>query len=368
MEMFAGQLKESGISGDCIQMYNFEKPWHTKDADWHDIYRYILEHTQSESMNYIFLDEPQQVNKFERLIDALFIEKNIDLYVTGSNAYFLSGEIATLLSGRYITIPVLPFSFGEFMEVFRKNSDADKYTAFGNYLYETSLPQGVLFRNLGSDIQNKYVQDVYNTVIEKDIMQRYNIQNSRSFDNIAKFLMGNIGNTLSPGNISKTMKQDRQDVHHATVERYIKYLSDSFLFYPVNRFDIKGKQQLATQEKYYLVDIGFRNIKLGKFQHQDTGHILENIVYLELYRRGYQIWIGKLNGYEVDFIVKDKDNKFEYYQVTWSVASPETMERELRPLKAIRDNYPKYILSTDILTTEIDGIEHVNVIDWLLNF
>ena len=365
LEIFARQLTNSGVAENRIQTYNFEKPQFKKNASWLDIYRHIIGKTDKENLNYIFLDEPQQVDEFERLIDALYVEKNIDLYVTGSNAYFLSGEIATLLSGRYITIHVLPFSFSEFIDT-QQTASFDKYEFFRNYLYETSLPQGVLFRNLGADIQNKYVQDIYNTVVEKDIRQRYNIQNLRSFDNLSKFLMTCIGSCVSPRSISKSMKQDNQDIHHATVEKYIHYLTNSYVFYQANRFDIKGKQQLATQEKYYLVDIGFRNMKLGKFQHQDIGHILENIVFLELYRRGYQIWVGKIGEYEIDFIIKNEQNKFEYYQVVWTLSNPETMEREIRPLKAIRDNYPKYILSTDTLTAEIDGIEHINVIDWLL--
>jgi predicted AAA+ superfamily ATPase len=287
------------------------------------------------------------------------------LYVTGSNAYFLSGDLATLLSGRYITIHILPFSFDEYIES-QKNTILSKYELFNNYLYETSLPQGVLLRNQGADIQNMYIQDVYNTIVEKDIRQRYNIQNMRSFDNLSKFLMGAIGSVVSPNNISKAMKQDRQDIHHNTVEKYIEYLTNSYVFYQVNRFNIKGKQQLATQEKYYLADVGFRNLKLGKFQYQDVGHILENIVYLELNRRGYRIWIGKVGEYEVDFIVKNALNKFEYYQVTWSVSDPKTAEREIRPLKFIDDNYPKYIISTDIITAEIEGIEHINIVDWLL--
>jgi len=246
------------------------------------------------------------------------------------------------------------------------NSMTIKYELFNNYLYETSLPQGVLLRNRGVDIQTMYIQDVYNTVVEKDIRQKYNIQNIRSFDNLSKFLMGAIGSVVSPSNISKAMKQDRQDIHHNTVEKYIQYMVNSFIFYQVNRFDIRGKQQLATQEKYYLVDIGFRNLKLGKFQYQDVGHILENIVYLELNRRGYQIWIGKIGEYEVDFIVKNAQNKFEYYQVTWSMADPTTAEREIRPLKSVDDNYPKHIISTDLITSEIDGIQHINIVDWLL--
>jgi len=364
-EIYVQQIMASGVPENRVQKYNFEKPIFPEEYTWRDIYNDILAKTDKENMNYIFLDEPQQISEFERLIDALYVEKFIDLYVTGSNAYFLSGDLATLLSGRYITIHILPFSFTEFSES-QKDTTLNKYELFNNYLYETSLPQGVLLRNQGADIQNMYIQDVYNTIVEKDIRQRYNIQNIRSFDNLSKFLMGAIGCVVSPSNISKTMKQDRQDIHHNTVEKYIEYLVNSYVFYQVNRFDIKGKQQLATQEKYYLVDIGFRNLKLGNFQYQDVGHILENIVYLELNRRGYQIWVGKVGECEVDFIVKNAQNKFEYYQVTWSMSDQKTAEREIRPLKSIDDNYPKYIISTDIINSEIEGIEHINIVDWLL--
>ncbi len=364
-EIFIQQIRDSGVSARNIQQYNFEKPIYPQEYTWRDIYKDILAKTDKDNINYIFLDEPQQISEFERLIDALYVERYIDLYVTGSNAYFLSGDLATLLSGRYITIHILPFSFAEFCES-QKDTTMNKYELFNHYLYETSLPQGVFLRNQGTDIQNMYIQDVYNTIVEKDIRQRYTIQNSRSFDNLSKFLMGAIGSVVSPSNISKAMKQDRQAIHHNTVEKYIEYLVSAYVFYQVNRFDIKGKQQLATQEKYYLVDIGFRNLKLGKFQYQDVGHILENIVYLELNSRGYQIWIGKIGEYEVDFIVKNALNKFEYYQVAWSITDPKTAEREIRPLKSISDNYPKYILSTDIITAEIEGIEHINIVDWLL--
>ena len=364
LEIFAQQIIDLGTPSNRIQRYNFEKPIFPEEYTWLDIYKDVLSKTDKKNMNYIFLDEPQQIPEFERLIDALYTERFIDLYVTGSNAYFLSGDLATLLSGRYITIHILPFSFSEYIES-QKNTTLNKYELFNNYLYETSLPQGVLLRNQGADIQNMYIQDVYNTIVEKDIRQRYNIQNMRSFDNLSKFLMGSIGSIVSPSNVAKAMKQDKQDIHHNTVEKYIEYLVNSYVFYQVSRFDIRGKQQLATQEKYYLVDIGFRNSKLGKFQYQDVGHVLENIVYLELKRRGYQIWIGKVGEYEVDFIVKNALNKFEYYQVTWSMSDPKTAEREIRPLKSISDNYPKYIISTDLITAEIEGIDHINIVDWL---
>jgi Predicted ATPase (AAA+ superfamily) len=365
LEIFAGQIIDSGVPTNRVQQYNLEKPVFPEEYTWLDMYKDISSKTDKENMNYIFLDEPQQMSDFERLIDALYTEKHVDLYITGSNAYFLSGELATLLSGRYITIHVLPFSFSEYTEC-HDNTALNKYELFNNYLYETSLPQGILLRKHGTDIQNMYIQDVYNTIVEKDIRQRYNIQNIRIFDNLSKFLMGAIGSIVSPNNISKAMKQDKQNIHHNTVEKYIAYLVNSYVFYQVNRFDIKGKKQLATQEKYYLVDIGFRNYKLGKFQYQDVGHILENIVYLELIRRGYQVWIGKSGEYEVDFIVKNALNRFEYYQVTWSMSDPKTAEREIRPLKTTDDNYPKHIISTDILTSEIEGIEHLNIVDWLL--
>ena len=364
LEMFFQQILLSGIATSRVQKYNFEKPVFPKEYTWLDIYNEIIAKTDKETMNYIFLDEPQQIPEFERLIDALFVENFIDLYVTGSNAYFLSGDLATLLSGRYITIHILPFSFSEYADS-QKNTTFNRYELFTNYLYETSLPQGVMLRDQGADIQNMYIKDVYNTLVEKDIKQRYNIQNMRSFDNLSKYLMGAIGNTASPGNISKAMKLDKQDIHHNTVERYIEYLINSYVFYQVNRFDIKGKQQLATQQKYYLADIGFRNLKLGKFQYQDIGYILENIVYLELLRRGYQIWIGKAGAYEIDFIVRNASNKFEYYQVTWSMSDPETAAREIRALKSIDDNYPKYIISSDVITSDIEGIEHINIVDWL---
>lgn len=366
LTMFAQQIINSGVSTSRVHQYNFEKPLFPETHTWRDIYQEIMAKVVTDNMNYIFLDEPQQVPEFERLIDALFVENHIDLYVTGSNAYFLSGDIATLLSGRYITIHVLPFSFAEFVES-QEETTATKYELFNRYLSETSLPQGVFLYKQGIDIQNQYILDVYNTVVEKDIRQRYNIQNMRSFDNLSMFLMGAIGSTVSPSSISKAMKQDLQNIHHKTVQTYIDYLVNSFVFYPAHRFDIKGKQQLATQEKYYLVDLGFRNLKLGKFQYQDLGHLLENIVFLELKRRGYQIWIGKVGSYEVDFIVKNAMNSVEYYQVTWSISDPITAEREIRPLKAIADNYPKHIISTDMITAEIDGIKHRNIVDWLLD-
>jgi hypothetical protein len=366
LTMFAQQIINSGVSTSRVHQYNFEKPLFPETHTWRDIYQEIMAKVVTDNMNYIFLDEPQQVPEFERLIDALFVENHIDLYVTGSNAYFLSGDIATLLSGRYITIHVLPFSFAEFVES-QEETTATKYELFNRYLNETSLPQGVFLYKQGIDIQNQYILDVYNTVVEKDIRQRYNIQNMRSFDNLSMFLMGAIGSTVSPSSISKAMKQDLQNIHHKTVQTYIDYLVNSFVFYPAHRFDIKGKQQLATQEKYYLVDLGFRNLKLGKFQYQDLGHLLENIVFLELKRRGYQIWIGKVGSYEVDFIVKNAMNSVEYYQVTWSISDPITAEREIRPLKAIADNYPKHIISTDMITAEIDGIKHRNIVDWLLD-
>jgi len=366
LTMFAQQIINSGVFTSRVHQYNFEKPLFPETHTWRDIYQEIMAKVVTDNMNYIFLDEPQQVPEFERLIDALFVENHIDLYVTGSNAYFLSGDIATLLSGRYITIHVLPFSFAEFVES-QEETTATKYELFNRYLNETSLPQGVFLYKQGIDIQNQYILDVYNTVVEKDIRQRYNIQNMRSFDNLSMFLMGAVGSTVSPSSISKAMKQDLQNIHHKTVQTYIDYLVNSFVFYPAHRFDIKGKQQLATQEKYYLVDLGFRNLKLGKFQYQDLGHLLENIVFLELKRRGYQIWIGKVGSYEVDFIVKNAMNSVEYYQVTWSISDPITAEREIRPLKAIADNYPKHIISTDMITAEIDGIKHRNIVDWLLD-
>jgi len=370
LDLYREKLTKMGIGKRQIQFYNFELPENYLNKNWDDIYFEIKKKLQVDKPNYIFLDEVQNIPLFEKLVDGLFASKNTDVYITGSNAFLLSSELATLLSGRYIEISILPFSFYEYLTA-RNIETTNKYlnyeTLFFDYVNETSLPKGVDLREGGYDKIYEYLEAIYTTIIEKDITQRYQINDKRAFSNIVKFVATNIGNTLSPGNISKTLKQDGQNIHHSTVENYIEYLAASFVFYKVNRFDLKGKKQLATQEKYYLVDVGLLNVLAGKERRTDRVHMLENIVFLELLRRGYKIWTGTSRNSEVDFVCKTPLGNIEYYQVAWQISNENTLEREFRSLEKINDNYPKYLLTTESFTTSRSGIYHLNVFNWLLN-
>ncbi len=339
------------------------------DKTWSDIYFEIKKKFQTDKTNYVFLDEVQNIPLFEKLVDGLFATENTDIYITGSNAFLLSSELATLLSGRYIEISILPFSFKEYLTA-RKIDTSNKYlnyeALFFDYVNETSLPKGVELRESGFDRIYEYLEAIYTTIIEKDITQRHQINDKRAFANIVKFVASNIGNALSPNNISKTLKHDGQSIHHATVEKYLEYLVESFVFYKVNRFDLKGKIQLATQEKYYLVDAGLLNILAGKERITDRGRILENIVYLELIRKGNKVWTGTARNAEVDFMCKNPTGEIEYYQVAWQMTAESTVEREFGALEKINDNYPKYLLTTDSFTQNRGGVRHLNVFNWLL--
>lgn len=369
LDIYRAELQKLGIDKNQIQFYNFELPENYFNKTWSDIYFEIKSKLQTSKTNYIFLDEVQNIPFFEKLVDGLFASENTDVYITGSNAFLLSSELATLLSGRYIEISILPFSFKEYLTA-RDIDSTNKYlnyeALFFDYINETSLPKGVELREGGFDKIYEYLEAIYTTIIEKDITQRHQINDKRAFGNIAKFVASNIGNALSPGNISSTLNQDGQSIHHATVEKYLEYLTASFVFYKVNRFDLKGKKQLATQEKYYLVDAGLLNILVGKDRTTDRGHILENVVYLELLRRGNKIWTGTTRNNEVDFVCKNSIGDIEYYQVAWQMSSERTIEREFGSLEKINDNYPKYLLTTDSFTQDRSGIKHLNVFNWLL--
>jgi predicted AAA+ superfamily ATPase len=368
-DLYREQLYKLGIGKRQVQFYNFELPENYLNKNWDDIYFEIKNKLQVDKTNYIFLDEVQNIALFEKLVDGLFATENTDVYITGSNAFLLSSELATLLSGRYIEISILPFSFPEYL-IARNIVTSDKYlnyeALFFDYINETSLPKGVELRESGFDKIYEYLEAIYTTIIEKDITQRHRINDKRAFANIVKFVATNIGNALSPSNISKTLKQDGQSIHHLTIEKYLEYLTASFVFYKVNRFDIKGKKQLATQEKYYLVDAGLLNILVGKERVTDRGHILENVVFLELLRRGYKIWTGTSRNSEVDFVCKTPTGDIEYYQVAWQMTNEKTLDREFRSLEKINDNYPKYILTTDSFTLNLSGVNHLNVFNWLL--
>lgn len=369
LDLYREQLLKIGIGKKQIQFYNFELPENFVNKNWDDIYFDIKKKLQTDKPNYVFLDEVQNIPHFEKLVDGLFATKNVDVYVTGSNAFLLSGELATLLSGRYIEISILPFSFNEYLTA-RGIDTSNKYlnyeSLFFDYVNETSLPKGVELRKEGYDKIFEYLEAIYTTIVEKDITQRHQINDKRAFENIIRFVASNIGNALSPNNISIALKQDGQSVHHATVEKYLEYLTSSFVFYRVNRFDLKGRKQLATQEKYYLVDMGLLNIFTGKERTTDRGHILENVVYLELLRRGNKIWTGTSRDSKVDFVCKNKTGDIVYYQVAWQMSNEKTAEREFGALEKINDNYPKYLLTTDGFTQNRNGVKHLNVYNWLL--
>jgi predicted AAA+ superfamily ATPase len=275
-----------------------------------------------------------------------------------------------LLSGRYVEISILPFSFKEYLSA-RKIDFSNKYlnyeALFFDYVNETSLPKGTEIREEGMDKIMEYLEAIYTTIIEKDITQRHQINDKRAFSNIVKFMASNIGSALSPNNISKILKNDGQTIHHSTVEKYLDYLIESFVFYKVNRFDLKGRKQLATQEKYYLVDVGLLNIFMGKDRISNRGHILENIVYLELLRRGNKIWTGTDRTSEVDFVCRTPLGDINYIQVAWLLSDEKTMEREFSALEKIKDNYPKLLLTTDSYTQNRSGIKMLNVFQWLLD-
>lgn len=369
LELFKNRLLNNGVLAEQTQFYNFELPENYLNKSWETLYFEITSKMQEGKPNYIFLDEIQNIPSFEKLVDGLYAKKNADLYITGSNANLLSSELATLLSGRYIEISILPFSFAEYLEV-RDIDTSEKYlnyeSLFYDYINETSLPKGIELREEGFDKIYEYLESLYATIIEKDIMQRHKIYDKRAFGNVTKFTAANIGSPISPNNIANALKADKQNIHRDTVEKFIEYLTQSFVFYCVNRFDIKGKKQLATQEKYYLVDLGFLNVLVGRDKTADRGHILENVVYLELLRRGFKIWTGVLRNGEIDFVVKNHNGEIEYYQVAWRISNAETEDREFTPLERVKDNYPKYLLSAESFPQSRSGIIHQNVFQWLL--
>jgi predicted AAA+ superfamily ATPase len=369
MKMYAEKLVCEGVKASAIQSINFELPDESIPTDWQELFVHLKNGMVKGATNYIFLDEVQNIPHFEKLIDGLYVLENTDVYITGSNANLLSGDLATLLSGRYVEISILPMSFAEYLQMLDIDADSRQInhnSLLGDYMNDTSFPQGIKLKKSNQGAIVRYLNAIYNTVIEKDIVQRYKIRNLRAFSNVLKFIAGNIGSPLSPNNIAKALKADGQSVDAKTVESYLRYLTGSFVLYQANRFDVKGKQQLATQEKYYLADVGLRNVLLGKNMFQDVGHILENIVYLELLRRGNTVWTGKNGDSEVDFVTRSETGETAYYQVAYTAKETATMQRELRSLQQIKDNYPKYLLTTDEYESEAEGIKILNVAKWLL--
>ena len=335
------------------------------EENWKNIYDYIIKHLKKEVTNYVFIDEVQNVPEFEKLLEGLYVHPNIDLYVTGSNAFLLSSELATLLTGRAYEINVLPFSFAEYVEFTGKSSNLDR--AFAEYVSTGGFPEAVRLSAEGNLYANEYLQMVFKNIYDNDISKRHTIYAEESYQEVVNFLLDSVGSSVSAGNIAKVLTTNKKKIDNKTVVKYINTLVEAYLFYKVNRYDIKGKQHLATQEKYYLVDLGFRNALLGKELASDAGHLLENIIFLELKRRNNQVWIGKTNNLEVDFVVRNNEGFTQYYQVSQSVQNPTTLARELAPFESIADHHEKLLITMDYDTGTYNGIKKINAIDWLMN-
>lgn len=369
LELFQDYLKENGVEEKQIISINFENADYEELQDRKKLYEYLKSKLIKGKKTYIFLDEIQKVVEFEKTVDSLFINKDVDLYITGSNAWLLSSELATLLTGRYIEIKMLPLSFKEYLSVFEDKTDLSR--KFRDYLRYSSFPQAIELFKINPENINLFLDGIYNTILFKDVMQRKGITDKNTLERVTKYLYDNIGNRKSMKNISDNIEGLEKNNSYNTVVAYVQALIDSYIVYKANRYDIKGKEFLKTQEKYYAVDIGLRYYMLGQGSGKDMGYILENVVYLELLRRGYKVYIGKYDDLEIDFVAKNSENTI-YYQVALTTreateGNNEILERELAPLKKINDNYPKYILTLDDdLDADFDGIKKINVLDWLL--
>lgn len=362
-ELFQEYLLQNGVEPEQIITFNLEDGDYADIEDNKALYNLVRERLLPDKMNYIFLDEVQRVEDFQKAVDSLFIKKNCDVYITGSNAYLLSGELATLLSGRYVEIKMLPLSFKEYVSAFPEDSNKDRL--YQQYLHNSSFPYTLELKR-PKDIR-QYLEGIYDSIVLKDIVTRKRFQDVDMLKSVVRFLFDNIGNMCSTKKIADTMTSAGRKISVHTVESYLTALTDSFIFYRVGRYDIKGKQYLKTGDKYYAADIGLRYNVLGT-KKADEGHILENIVYLELLRRGYEVYVGKVGAAEVDFIAIGDEGE-EYYQVAYTVidADGSTLARELAPLDAINDHNPKYLLTMDFTPlTSHNGIKQINALDWLL--
>jgi predicted AAA+ superfamily ATPase len=363
-ELFINYLKENGIKNNQIIHINLE------DADYNfkdykELYDYVTSKIDNKNNYYVFLDEVQNISEFQKAVDSLYIKKNVDVYITGSNAYLLSGELATLLSGRYIEIKMLPLSFKEYVSSFEDNSNT--YNLFLDYMKNGGMPGNInILKSNPNDI-DRYLDGIFSTIVYKDIMARNNISDKLLLENILKYIFDSVGSPISTKKISDTLTSKGISTSNHTVDNYISAFLESYLIYKAERFDVKGKNLLVRDYKYYIVDTGLRSYLLGKKVGSDMGHILENIVYLELLRRGYKVYVGKVDDLEVDFVAENRDG-LKYYQVALTVRDEKVLERELKSLQKTGDYYPKYLLTLDMdLETDYEGITKINIIDWLLN-
>lgn len=363
LELFALELKKQEVTDEQIIRINFESMAFDDINNYRQLYTYIKEH-QKADYTYLFLDEIQQVEYWEKAINSLFAEGNCDIYITGSNANMLSSDLSTLLAGRYVEIQVFPLSFNEYMLFLPPKKRGNKAEAFESYLKYGGLP---LVPNLPqeSNTVEMFLTGIYNTVLMKDVVQRNAVRDPAILENIVRFLADNVGNPVAATKIAGFLTSQGRKVTATTVDNYLQMLTKAYVFYKAQRYDIKGKLYLKTQEKYYIVDNGLRNALLD-FKQADYGRVLENIVYLELLRRGYHVSVGKVGTLEVDFVASKAERKV-YFQVSASVLDDTTRERELKPLRAIPDAYEKVLLTMDkIYIKDYEGIKNVNIIDFLL--
>ena len=362
-ELYKNYLKSNKVKDNQIISINFEDMEFEELFDYKKLYKFITSKIQNNRKYYIFLDEIQHVNNFQKVVDSLFIKKNVDVYITGSNAYLLSGELATLLSGRYIEIEMLPLSFKEYRNYYKNQKDKkvlfDNYLKFGGFPYTTEL-------NNDNKAIEIYLKGIYNTVLLKDVVAKNKISDVMILENVIKFIFYNIGSFVSTKKITDTLNSNGRKVSVNTIENYLSALINCYILYRVNRFDIKGKQYLKTLEKYYVADTGLRDILITS-QETDIGHILENVVYLELLRRGYKVCVGKvIDEKEIDFVA-ESSKEIIYYQVCSNIKNVDILKRELSALSKIKDNFPKYLITQDAtLEKTYNGIKQINIIDWLL--
>ena len=373
-EIYKDFLLENGVAKNQIISINFEDMDYEELTDYKKLYEYIKSKMIGDKKNYIFLDEIQHVDKFEKVVDSLFIKENTDLYITGSNAYFMSSELATLLSGRYIELKMLPLSFKEYYQAkleYEKMEQKENRTLktliqyYNEYIVNSSFPYTL---QLDSDLKNihEYLSGIYNSVLLKDIVARLKISDVMRLESVVKYIFDNIGNLTSLSKIGNTLTSMGRKTDAKTIEKYIRGLTDSLLVHEVSRYNIKGKEFLSTLSKYYVADLGLRQMILGN-RNIDMGHILENVIYLELLRRKGNVYVGQFDKNEIDFVIVNS-NEIEYYQVALTVLDENTLKRELDAFKNIKDNYPKYLITLDdvMVNTDYDGIKVVNALEWLL--
>lgn len=365
LHAFKQHLLIDGVAADAISFLNFEERENAHFQSWEQVYDFIIGNLSAAAKRYVFLDEVQLIPQFEKLVDALYVKKDIDLYITGSNAYLLSSELSTMLSGRYIAINLHPFSFAEYVTAFPEVSDMGKL--FRQYMNGSCFPESVTLSKVAPEQENIYLQSLYDTVVVKDIVQRQKLRKFDTLQRVLNFVFDSVGSVVSPNNIADTLRKNTQEpLSHNTILKYLRYFSESYLIYPVRLFNIKGKRLLASNYKYYVVDLGLKNILHTNAPTIDLGHKLENVVYFELLRRGGTVYAGRTDNGEVDFVVQHYDGTRAYYQVAYTANDEKTLKRELSSLRNIRDSHPKYLLTLDYDTSNIDGIQRVNVIDWLL--